>query len=60
MPQERKPLSTAQKLATASALYWSARTLKENALRKLHPDWDEDRIKKEVRAIFMFSPSLNR
>lgn len=60
MPRERKPLTSAQKLATASDLYWSARTLKENALRKIHPDWNEDRIKKEVRVIFMFSPSLNR
>ena len=55
-----KPLTPAQKLATASQLYWSARDLKTRALRRLHPDWDEARIAGEVRRIFMLSPALNR
>ena len=53
-------LTSAQKLVTASRLYWSARDLKTRALRRLHPDWDESRISSEVRRIFLLSPSLNR
>jgi len=54
------PRSPAAKLATASALYWSARALKASALRRLHPDWDKVQIQKEVRSVFLLSSSLNR
>jgi hypothetical protein len=54
------PRTPAAKLATASALYWSARSLKAAALRRLHPDWDEVLVQKELRLIFLLSRSLNR
>lgn len=53
-------LTSTQKLATASDLYWSARELKTRALKRLHPDWDKERVDREVRRIFLLSPSLNR
>ena len=55
-----KPLTSAQKLSAASHLYWSARRLKASAVRRTHPDWDADRIQREVRRIFMLSPGLSR
>jgi len=57
---EPSSLTPARKLATASDLYWSARQLKENALRRVHPDWSPERIDQEVRRIFMLSSGLNR
>ena len=54
------PPSKPKKLATASALYWSARELKKRALKRRHPDWAEEQIEREVRRIFLLSTSLNR
>lgn len=60
MPRTLQHLNASKKLATASHLYWSARQLKSSVLRRLHPDWDDLRIEREVRRIFLLSPGLNR
>jgi len=41
-----------QKLDVALRLYYSARELKAAGLRALHPDWDEEKIREELREIF--------
>ena len=46
MPGERR-------LRLAEQLYWSARNLKMAGVRAQHPDWPEDRLKDEVRRIFL-------
>ncbi len=43
----------AEKLALAEQLYWLARDVKAAGLRALHPDWNEERVVREVRAIFL-------
>jgi len=48
-----RKLSGAQKLRTASALYWEARKLKAARLRTQHPDWTEEQIQEQVKEIFM-------
>ena len=62
MPSSRPPrrLTSARKLATASDIYWSARSLKARALQQLHPDWTPEQVNREVRSIFLLSRSLNR
>jgi len=46
MPGERR-------LRLAEGLYWSARNIKMAGLRAQHPDWSEERLKSEVRRIFL-------
>jgi len=56
--EERKILqamSPAQKLRAAERLYYSARQLKEAALRAQHPDWTDEAIRKAVRDIFLYA-----
>jgi hypothetical protein len=48
-------MSPAQKLRAAERLYYSARQLKEAALRAEHPDWTEEAILEAVRKIFLFA-----
>ena len=50
-----RAMTPAQKLKTAERLYRSAQGLKAAALRARHPDWSEDRIRSEVREIFLHS-----
>lgn len=50
-----RPLTPAQKLKTASALWHSARALKMAMLRAAHPEWDEARVKAEVRRLFLYA-----
>ena len=38
---------------TTSALWYSARALKTAMLRAAHPDWAEERLKAEVRRVFL-------
>ena len=47
-----RAMTPAQKLDVAQQLYWSARDLKEAALRRLHPEWTEERVKEEARKAF--------
>jgi hypothetical protein len=48
-------MSPAQKLRAAERLYYSARQLKEAALRAQHPDWTDDAISQAVRQIFLYA-----
>jgi hypothetical protein len=50
-------MSPAQKLRAAERLYYSARQLKEAALRAEHPDWSEEAIRLAVRDIFLYARS---
>ena len=57
-PEEQKILqamSPAQKLRAAERLYYSARQLKEAALRAQHPDWTDEAIGEAVRQIFLYA-----
>jgi hypothetical protein len=47
-------MSPAQKLRDAERLYYSARQLKEAALRAQHPDWTDEAILEAVRKIFLY------
>jgi hypothetical protein len=49
-----KSMTPATKLRLAQRLYFSARTLKEAALRKQHPDWTAAKIKQKVLEIFLY------
>ncbi len=46
-------LSGRQKLRTAFAMYWSARSLKAAGLRSQFPDWSEDQVQRKVKEIFL-------
>ena len=46
-------MSGEEKLRAAFRLYWSARKLKEAALRDQYPDWTEERIRQRVKEIFL-------
>ncbi|MBC8072736.1 MAG: hypothetical protein IAG13_30730 [Deltaproteobacteria bacterium] len=43
-----------QKLRAAQRLYWSARAIKEAALRQRHPDWSDAQLARAVRDVFLF------
>jgi hypothetical protein len=46
-------MTGAQKLRTASQLYWGARKIKTARLRTQHPDWTEEQLQQRVKEIFM-------
>lgn len=46
-------MSGAQKLRTASQLYWGARKIKAARLRQQHPAWTEAQVQQRVKEIFM-------
>ena len=48
-------MTPAEKLRAAERLYRSAWDLKAASLRARHPDWSEERIRAEVREIFLHS-----
>jgi len=48
-----RAMTPARKLEVAMQLYWSARRLKAAWLRKIHPEWREERVEDEVRRIFL-------
>lgn len=50
-----KAMSMGQKLSLAATFYFSARQLKTQALKKHHPDWTENRVREEVRRIFLYA-----
>ena len=54
-----RPLSPSQKLATANALWHSARALKLAMLKATHPDWSDERLRAEVRRIFLLAASTS-
>jgi hypothetical protein len=53
-PPAPRRLSAAEKLRAAERLYWSARQLKEAALRAHHPEWSEATIRRAVRDAFLY------
>lgn len=46
-------LTGAEKLRTASGLYWFARRLKAAAIRQQHPEWTEEQVQDRVKEIFL-------
>lgn len=50
-----KDLTPEQKFMAMEKLYWEARSFKEAGVRMLHPDWNDARVKKEVRDIFLYA-----
>ncbi|WP_395736632.1 hypothetical protein [Prosthecobacter sp.] len=46
-------MTGAEKLRTASDLYWGARDIKAARLRQQHPDWTEEQVQQKVKKIFM-------
>lgn len=59
-PKQKKIYQTMtpeQKVKIVFDLYHSARELKHAYLRKLHPDWSENKIQQEIRKIFLYARS---
>jgi hypothetical protein len=52
-----RKMSAEKKLELSLNLYYSARQLKEVALKKQYPDWSQERIDKEIREIFLYARS---
>jgi len=52
-----KNFSPGKKLKLAEQLYFEARELKKAALKEFHPDWNEMKIKDELRKIFLHARS---
>ncbi len=50
-----KAMKPEQKLKLALDLYYSARRLKEAAIRQEHPDWTDSMIREKVREIFLYA-----
>ncbi len=48
-----KNFSPQKKLDLSMQLYFSAKELKRSALKHFHPTWDENKIEKELRRIFL-------
>jgi hypothetical protein len=46
-------MTPAERLAAAMDLYWSARRLKEAALRALHPEWTDAQVAEAAKKAFM-------
>jgi hypothetical protein len=45
-------LTPEQKLTTAAKMYFTAREFKAVALRNMHPEWSEEKIRQEVTRVF--------
>jgi hypothetical protein len=50
-------MSGEEKWRAAFRLYWSARRLKEAALRERYPDWTEEQVRQRVKEIFLHARS---
>jgi hypothetical protein len=48
-----KAMTPEQRLNAGRQLYWTVRRHKEAFLRSQHPEWSEERLKQEVRDIFL-------
>ena len=48
-------MTPAQKLGVSLKLYHSAKALKAAFLKKQHPEWSEEEIKKKVNEIFLYA-----
>lgn len=47
-------MTPGQRLKVMESLYWQARALKTASLRAFHPDWTDEKIKSEVRKLFLY------
>jgi len=52
-----RAMSPAQRWRAAHRLYWTVRRHKAAFLQGQHPDWPEQRVKDEVRRIFLHARS---
>lgn len=52
-----KEMSPMRKLGIADRLYWTAYELKMSGLKKQHPDWNDETLKKKVREAFLYAKS---
>ena len=48
-------MTPAQRLQAATRLYWTARRIKEAAIRARHPEWTDEQVKREVKEAFMYA-----
>lgn len=48
-----RAMTPEQRVIAGRQLYWTVRRHKEAFLRSQHPDWSEERLKQEVREIFL-------
>jgi hypothetical protein len=49
-----RAMTPAQRLRLSKELYWTARKLKAAGFRAQHPEWTEERVQAEVRAVFLY------
>ena len=57
-PEQKKiyqSMTPAQKLNVSIRLYQSAKALKAAAIKEQHPDWNEEKITKKVKEIFLYA-----
>ena len=50
-------MTSGQRWQAAVQLYWSARRLKTEFVRSIHPDWSDARVDAYVRAAFLHARS---
>jgi hypothetical protein len=50
-----RAMTPGQRLEAAARLYWTAREIKEAALRARHPDWTDAQIKRAVVEAFLYA-----
>lgn len=50
-----RAMTPGQRLLAAMRLYWSARGIKEAALRAHHPDWSDAAIRRAVNEAFLYA-----
>jgi len=52
-----RAMTPGQRWRAAVALYWSARRMKTAFVRRLHPDWTDERVEAYVRDAFLHARS---
>jgi hypothetical protein len=52
-----KKMSPEEKLRIADRLYWTAYELKMSGLKKDHPDWSDEKLRRKVREAFLYAKS---
>lgn len=50
-----RAMTPAQRLQAADRLYWTAREIKEAAIRARHPGWSDEQVKRAVKEAFLFA-----
>jgi hypothetical protein len=46
-------MTPGRRLEIAEGMYWSARRMKSDWLKSLHPEWAEEQVNREVSRIFL-------